>query len=181
MKIKEVVVEGIWDTIKGYAKSGSAGAKAAQAQARGQKDLNLFLDKVFQKWNEYTASTGDKDIVNWTKRFFKTDKINYMPGAEDPASQRNFLQKALQDYKRGAFTQVPLDKETKTQGGAPAGIPGFTVVNTDPIMIRYRKNDYALNSQGEWYPMGKGSRAPLVKDSDPTLEKLLDKVANFKS
>lgn len=62
----------------------------------------------------------------------------------------------------------------------PVSIPGFTVIDQDPMVVRYQGKDYALNNQGEWYSMSaRGARPPLVKDSNPTLEKMLDKVAGF--
>ena len=62
----------------------------------------------------------------------------------------------------------------------PVNVPGFTVINQEPIVIKYQSKDYALNNEGEWYPMSaRGARPPLVKDTNPTLEKMLDKVAGF--
>ena len=166
MKMKEVVVEGIWDTIKGYAQSGSAGAKAAQAQARGQKDLDLFVNKVFQKWNEYTASTGDTDIVSWTNRFFKTNKINYMPGANDPASQRNFLKKALQDYKTGKF-QTP----TKTDNSTPGAPSDVELVSDDPYVT--------LKMQGTLYSHpGGGTEGWVVTKTGRKVNKFMQAMLN---
>lgn len=62
----------------------------------------------------------------------------------------------------------------------PIAVPGFTIIQQDPIVVQYKKNDYALDQHGEWYKMGaKGTKAPLLKDIDPTLEKTLDRVAGF--
>ena len=74
------------------------------------------------------------------------------------------------------------DQPTSKQADVmPIKVPGFEIVNPDPIMVKYRNADYAINDQGEWYKMGtRGTKAPIVKDVDPTLEKMLDKVAGFR-
>ena len=48
------------------------------------------------------------------------------------------------------------------------------MVSQDPMMIRYQKNDYTLDNNGEW--IRRGTTKP-VKDFDPTLEKLLDRAS----
>lgn len=70
MKINEILNEGIFDTLKGLATGGIAGAQAASAQAQGQKEIQQFANAAFQKWNQYTGSTGDTNVVNWATKFF---------------------------------------------------------------------------------------------------------------
>ena len=148
MKIKELVQEGIWDNIKGYAQGGKAGAQAAQQQAAGAKDLNQFVDIVFRKWNEYAAQTGRNtpdDALAWANKFFKTNKITYKPGDAKPASIKLFLTKATQDYKAGTFT-APTKTDQKTPG-----VPGdVELVSDEPYVT--------LKMQGNLYSHGGGGQ-----------------------
>jgi len=95
---------------------------------------------------------------------------------------------AADPYKMKALPGTFAAKPKPGQPGEPApqptkqptSIPGFAVIDQDPMVVRYQGKDYALNNEGEWYPMSaKGARPPLVKDTNPALEKMLDKVAGF--
>ena len=120
MKIKDIVTEGIWDKIKGYAQTGKTGWQAAAGKEKGQKEFDQYLNIMNRKWNEYQGQTGDDDIVKWASRFFKTNKINIQPGANDPASQRNFLAGVLQMYKQGKLDMAqPAQKTTPEQPDTP--------------------------------------------------------------
>ena len=118
MKIKDIVTEGIWDKIKGYAQTGKTGWQAAAGKEKGQKEFDQYLNIMNRKWNEYQGQTGDDDIVKWASRFFKTNKINIQPGANDPASQRNFLAGVLQMYKKGELDTAPQPPQP-AQGTTP--------------------------------------------------------------
>ena len=180
MKIKELLTEGPLDYVKGFIRGGRPEAQAASQQAQGQKQLDQFADQVFQKWNTYTGETGDKDIVGWARKFFKTPAISYAPGDDKPASAKLFLTRLSQDYKAGKLTPQTQTAKAAVQDGPATNIPGFTIVNDEPIVVRYQKKDYALNTAGDWIAMSaRGTKAPLIKDINPTLEKLLDKAAGY--
>jgi hypothetical protein len=180
MKIKELLTEGPLDYVKGFYKGGRAGAQAASQQAAGQKQLDQFSDQVFQKWNTYTGETGDKDVVGWARKFFKTPTITYAPADDKPASVKLFFTRLSQDYKAGKLRPQQSGSTASPQQGTPTNVPGFTVLDQEPIRIEYKKKDYVLNSQGDWVALSaRGTRAPLIKDINPTLEKLLDKAAGY--
>jgi hypothetical protein len=192
MKINEIVNEGFLDnlkkqaaTAKGYIQGGRAGAQAAAGQAQGKQDIEQFSSAVFQKWNQYTGQTNDTDVETWAKNFFHAPNISYSPADSSPASIKLFLTKVSQDYKAGRLVQQPASSSTAgATTGAPAqpkkpatqtSVPGFIVINKEPITIRYKGKDYGLNKKGEWVDIAaRGTNVPPV---NPTLEKLLDKAA----
>lgn len=185
MKIKELIQEGMLDTVKGYYQGGRAGAQAARAQAQGNKQLEWYADQLFNMWNNYSGQTGDKDVESWAKKFFKVPNVEYAPADQTPASVKQYLTQLSKDYKagklqHGAVSQKPQATVKTMSPKASAGQQGFVVVNQDPILVRYQKKEYGLNQRGEWYQVGsRGTRAPLIKDIDPTLEKMLDKAAGY--
>jgi len=180
MKINELLTEGPLDYVKGFIKGGRPEAQAASQQAQGQKQLDQFADQVFQKWNTYTGETGDKDIVGWARKFFKTPAISYAPADDKPASVKLFFTRLSQDYKAGKLRPQIQTAKSAVQDGPATNVPGFTVLDQEPIRIEYKKKDYVLNSQGDWVALSaRGTRAPLIKDINPTLEKLLDKAAGY--
>jgi|688.fasta_scaffold194058_3 hypothetical protein len=183
MKINEILTEGPLDYLKGLAKTGSlVGAKAASQQAQGQKEINQFANAVFQKWNNYTGQTGDKDIAAWAEKFFGVNNISIVPGDDTAASAKLFLTKVSQDYKAGKLIKgdPSVARKKEVNVGVATRVPGFAIVSKEPIVIRYQKKDYALNNKGEWTAIStRGTKTPLLKDINPTLEKLLDKAAGF--
>jgi hypothetical protein len=178
MKINEILTEGLWDYAKGFVKGGRAGAQAAAGQAQGQKEMDQFTNAVFQKWNQYTGQTKDTDVETWAKKFFHAPNLTYSPADSSAASVKLFLNKLSQDYKAGRLIQQPATPSSArdvAKNGPAAGLPGFTVVNKEPITIRYKGKDYGLNKKGEWVDIAaRGTNVPPVS---PTLEKLLDKAA----
>lgn len=78
---------------------------------------------------------------------------------------------------------APIATDSPQQSSDPLELPkvvGFTVMDHDPIRIEYKGVDYTLNNDSEWVTMsGKGTQKPLVKDTNPTLERLLDRAAGF--
>jgi hypothetical protein len=185
MKIKELLTEGPLDYVKGFIKGGRPEAQAASQQAQGQKQLQWYADQVFKMWNTYSGQTGDTDVETWAKNFFKAPNVSYAPADEKPASIKNYLTQLSRDYKAGNLQQGTVQPKVQSpvktlSPKATASQQGFTVVNREPIIVRYLKKDYGLNGRGEWYQLGsRGSKAPLIKDVDPTLEKMLDKAAEL--
>ena len=169
MKIKELVQESIWDTMKGYAQGGKTGAQAAQQQAAGQKELTQFVDIVFRKWNEYAAQTGRKtadDALAWANKFYKTDKITYKPGDDKPASIKLFLTKATQDYKAGTFN-VP-SKTAQNTSGAPGDVE---LVSDDPYVT--------LKMQGTLYSHpGGGAEGWVITKTGRKVNKFMQAMLN---
>jgi len=103
------------------------------------------------------------------------------PGAIDKFSQLNTLRKNTNPLT----TTTPAEPVTTPQSSVSsvselpqAKVSGFEVLDQDPIRIRYNKAEYTLNNNAEWIQMGtKGTKQPLIKDINPTLEKLLDRAA----
>lgn len=203
MKINEILEEGILDTIKqvgagikGLAQTKSlSGARAYRKQAMGMQLTQELVRKAFDDWNIYRGKTGQIDIIPWAKEYFENPNIAIQPGnINNAADVKKFILALVQDYERrqqndidNLPTSSAQSPTTSKSSAARAGtvipnvsVPGFTIINREPIVVRYQKKDYSLNSQGEWQLMTpRGTRAPLIKDSNPTLEKLLDKAAGL--
>ena len=203
MKINEILEEGIVDTIrqvgsgiKGLMQTKSlSGARAYSKQALGMQLTQELVRKAFDDWNIYKGKTGQTDIIPWAGEYFENPNIAIQPGnINNPADVKKFILALVQDYERKQQNDVDNLHNTPTQSKVSStptasrdgtitpniNVPGFTIVNREPIVVRYQKKDYSLNSQGEWQSMTpRGIRAPLIKDSNPTLEKLLDKVAGL--
>jgi hypothetical protein len=197
MKINEIVTEGIWDSIKQigagakglYQTKSLAGARDASQQATGLQQMHNYVRKAQQDWNVYRGKTGHTDILSWAKNYFDNPNINIQPeNINSSADVQKFLTGLVQDYEsREIYGKEPMDQQPQKTNPSPGkvvpnlNVPGFTVVNKEPIVVRYQKKDYALNNRGEWQLLTpRGTKAPLIKDTNPTLEKLLDKAAGLK-
>lgn len=187
MKINEVITEGALDYIKGLAKTGSlTGAKSASQQAAGNNILKKTADAVLQKWNTYSGQTKDTDVQAWAKNFFKNPALPVLTD-KTPNGIKEYLTQAIRDYKisqtAGKPSVAPVQNKTPTQQAQVLPkIPGFDIIQHDPILVRYKKNDYTLDNNGEWIPfLSKGKNVQLIKDTYPALEKTLDKVAGYTS
>jgi hypothetical protein len=174
MKIKEVMVEGLWDYAKGLVKTKSlAGAQAANQQAQAQKAIQPFIKGVIAKWNEYAGQTGvsnAKTAVEWAQGLFKHDLANITPPANDtPAEINKFLTAAAQAYKVGTVK--------------PAGAAGYVsplgiklIQSTDPVTLLYKNRNFMLNDTGHWAIDGKSNAASVAS---PTLAAEMEKVAKI--
>ena len=59
-----------------------------------------------------------------------------------------------------APTQTPAPAPAPTQSSAPSTLAqGVSIVNDEPIVIRYKNSDFGLNDRGEWALMKRPDRA----------------------
>lgn len=188
MKTKEIVQEGIFDVVKGFVKGGRAGATAAQAQAKGAKDIEDLTNRIFQKWNEYYAKTKDNNLLSYTNRAFNTNlAIAPDPRTKSPA--------AIKDWFREVWGMKLADKLPAPTAGQPpvavspnAGAPsttgtaqpaplrvgtrtpsGTTLIKVEPLTLQRGKIMYMRGGpKGEWTRWG--SNKPLT----PIEQRFLD-------
>lgn len=168
MKIKDILTEGPLDFLR--KKFGIQ--KTDPKVEKGLELLRWYQNEIYNSWKKYSNKTGDTDIKSWAEKFFK-DTFDIEPLGDSTSEQKEYLSKLLKTHllDRGSKSKIDV---------RPQDISGFEVISQEPIVIRYNKKDYALTKDGEWQKVGaRGAMAPLVKDTDPSLEKLLDKVAGF--
>lgn len=191
MKINEILVEaGFLSKLGQGIKAGVAGYKQSQALRKNTEELSQATDDALKSYNKflanYTASgkTINPTVVStWMAQYLGT-KPKGKPANVGIEEIRSWVNRELGSYfsakQLGTTpgTKTTAKQKSKTPPAQPTQISGFEVIVQDPIMIRYNKNDYVLDQNGEWVPMSaKGTKKPLVKDYNPTLEKLLDRVA----
>lgn len=186
MKIKDIVVEGFWSglgkglgavgkgVMQGAADAVVPGAvddlskkyRQASAAKKGQKGASK-PGNILYKGQEYQWWGGQWGMVNPA-----TGKA--VPAPKELQKQLNFMstRKGPADYKKATTGQQA------PQAAAAPTVQGFKVLDQDPIRIAYKKKEYGLNAQGEWVDLDtRGTKVPLVKDYNPTLEKLLDRAS----
>lgn len=189
MKTKEIVQEGIFDVVKGFVKGGRAGATAAQAQAKGAKDIEDLTNRIFQKWNEYYAKTKDNNLLSYTNRAFNTNlDIAPDPRTKSPAAIKDYFrevwQMKLADKLPPAAagqsltgTAQPAPTAPSTTGTAqPAPLrvgtrtpSGTTLIKVEPLTLQRGKIMYMRGGpKGEWTRWG--SNKPLT----PIEQRFLD-------
>ena len=193
MKINEVIQEGIINTVKGFIPG-----TAARAVKKSTKQQNTVISNVvknlLQQWGVVQANLQKSNqtptpqqVAQWFEKFAGT-QVSSAPANTDASTISNWLTQEVSSYlaskQLGTPEQTPPTQPTPAQTApaqtapATAGVPGFEVISQEPVVVRYKKVDYSLNDEGEWIVMGaKGKLAPLIKDSNPTLEKLLDRAA----
>jgi hypothetical protein len=184
MKIKDIVLEGFWKNVGAMGKGIAQGVadvvapgavddlsksfRQANAAKKGQKGASK-PGNVLYKGNEYQWLGGQWGLVNPA-----TGKA--VPAPKELQKQLNFMstRKSPADYQKAATSQ-----QTQQAPATPT-VQGFKVLDQDPIRIAYKKKEYGLNAQGEWVDLDtRGTKVPLVKEYNPTLEKLLDRAAGM--
>lgn len=198
MKIKEVLVEGPFDYVKGLFKTGSvAGAKAASQQAAGDKYVKDVAKNVIGKWNDYYGRTGDTNIAGWATNFFNRNVgIVNSPDVTDANDVNDYLLTLVKAYEAGQLPNIKSQAEpTQTsqasqpapsigatgKRGAGRPMPYRSPLNitirqaTDPIIVNYNGKPYMLNNRGEWSIDGKDSVAaqasgPVQAEIDKVLQ-----------
>lgn len=195
MKIKELVVEGIWDYAKGLVSTGSlAGAQAASQQAAGERDIKNFTNQVFQKWNQYTGQTRDTDVVGWANKFFKRDVTSIgRPATNSAVDVKTYLTKVSQAYKAGALpankSLAPTTTTSTTSTSPEAEKPAMPlsrinkalagravkVLSRMPLRIQFSGQNYTVDTaKGTVVNMKDTHTGQPATTSAQTKEYLLD-------
>lgn len=141
MKINEILHEGILDYAKGLLKTGSlTGASAASAQAQGQKELQQFANAAFQKWNQYTGSTGDTNVVGWATKFFNGN-VSDITAPKDASANtvKKYITDVAKAYKAGQLPSLTSREKKAAAIDQRQQVQQTSTGDSASMVGRYRK------------------------------------------
>jgi len=158
---------GLWDQIKQGAnklQAGIAGAKAgytgSQAQQVGQAEAEEIGSMYFKKWNSAigqnpalnTAANLQAFMQNSTKK--SGIKVPPPPAGElNPAVTSKYIIDVIGKSFAATDLGLPSERQNDTapqQPEGPALSPGVSVTSEEPMVLKYKGQDYAVNDQGQW-------------------------------
>jgi hypothetical protein len=188
VKIDEVMInEGVFDKLA----AGVAGAKAAY-QAGGQRregeaKQKELADTFIQDWNEAIAQDPASATPEFLKQFMHNSTrqsgitVPEPPSTINSASAAAYITKVIGQAMAarrlraniGGGNQTTADTPTPAAKAAekPTLTPGFTMVDDDPVVLKYKNQDYVRNDKGQWAPMLQPTK-PIV---DSAVAKMFDK------
>lgn len=185
MKIDEVMInEGVFDKLA----AGVAGAKSAyqagEQERAGSAEQKKVAAEFIKRWNGAIAQDPSANTPENLKQFMAQTtsgsgiEIPEPPAQLNPASTATFITqvigKSLAARTMGtaqakqATTSTPASAEKSAK---PTLTPGFTMVDDDPVTIKYKNQDFIRNDKGQWAPMLQPTK-PIV---DSAISKMFDK------
>jgi hypothetical protein len=191
VKIDEVLVrevnEGVFDKLA----AGVAGAKAAyQAggqQRAGAEEQKQVAAEIIRRWNGAVAQDPNSNTPENLKQFMTNMtsgsgiEVPEPPAQLNAASAANFITqvtgKSLAARTMGLATAKQTTAATPTAATAaqpaekPTLTPGFTMVDDDPVTLKYKNQDFIRNDKGQWAPM----LQPTKPITDSAIAKMFDK------
>ena len=183
MKIDEVMInEGVFDKLA----AGVAGAKAAyragDQQRAGTAEQKKVADELLRRWNAAIAQDPDSNTPENLKQFLfnltrqSGIEIPDAPAQLNPAATAGFITKVVGQALAASTIGKTPQAATTNQPAAKAAekptlTPGFTMVDDDPVVLKYKNQDYVRNDKGQWAPMLQPTK-PIV---DSAVAKMFDK------
>lgn len=183
MKIDEVTInEGVFDKLA----AGVAGAKAAyragDQQRAGTAEQKKVADELLRRWNAAIAQDPDSNTPENLKQFLfnltrqSGIEIPDAPAQLNPAATAGFITKVVGQALAASTIGKTPQAATTNQPAAKAAekptlTPGFTMVDDDPVVLKYKNQDYVRNDKGQWAPMLQPTK-PIV---DSAVAKMFDK------
>jgi len=183
VKIDEVMInEGVFDKLA----AGVAGAKAAyragDQQRAGTAEQKKVADELLRRWNAAIAQDPDSNTPENLKQFLfnltrqSGIEIPDAPAQLNPAATAGFITKVVGQALAASTIGKTPQAATTNQPAAKAAekptlTPGFTMVDDDPVVLKYKNQDYVRNDKGQWAPMLQPTK-PIV---DSAVAKMFDK------
>lgn len=180
--------EGVFDKLA----AGVAGAKAAY-QAGGQQRAGQAMQKEIagewiEQWNKAIGQDPEAATPENLKAFMHMRTRQSQITVPEPPPQMTAAAAAAYITKVTGMAlaagkigpKVDADTAQATQGATadqktapekPTLTPGFTMVDDDPVTLKYKNQDYVRNDKGQWAPMLQPTK-PIV---DSAVAKVFDK------
>ena len=200
MKIKEVMVEGLWGNFK-----------ANRQQAAGRKQAQQIASEVAREWNQYYGQSRDTNIARWASQHFNNSDVSQfpVPAVNNSSAVIEYFADLVAAYQAGRLSKAgrapapeapaqntppeaqpiqpvqpaatigALGKRATKQPAQPQAYQSPLNItirqSTDPIIVDYNGAPYMLNNRGEWAKDGKdtaGSQAsgPVQAEIDKVLQ-----------
>jgi len=169
MKVNDLTNEGIkdlWQKAQSKIQGWQAGRQAAQSASELDRDAkDIMKQTLFPAWNKFLISQPGYQnltsvqlndlIVNWINNRWK-DRVTTsnipnptIQNAKDTRGMYDYLLQRTREY----LTASPGMKSAAPPPPAapkPTLAPDTKIVNLDPIIIRYRNQDFSLDDTGNW-------------------------------
>lgn len=177
-----MINEGVFDKLA----AGVAGAKAAyragDQQRAGTAEQKKVADELLRRWNAAIAQDPDSNTPENLKQFLfnltrqSGIEIPDAPAQLNPAATAGFITKVVGQALAASTIGKTPQAATTNQPAAKAAekptlTPGFTMVDDDPVVLKYKNQDYVRNDKGQWAPMLQPTK-PIV---DSAVAKMFDK------
>jgi hypothetical protein len=185
VKIDEVLInEGIFDKLAAGVAGAKAGVQAGAEQRAGSEEQKKVAAELIRRWNGAIAQDPASNTPENLKQFLfnltrsSGIEIPNPPAQLNPATTTSFITqvvgKALAAGTIGQSQQAAT-AATADQSAKPAEKPtlttGFTMVDDDPVTLKYKNQDFVRNDKGQWAPM----LQPNKPITDSSVAKIFDK------
>lgn len=181
MKVNEIINEGpLWDKMKGVARGVQGavqGYQTSKTNRTASEPILAAAKQVAADWAKQKAQLAaggvQPTLANFAQFMQPRTPTVAAPTAADFANPAAYIQKSVAQHFANRSNNVTAPAVTTqaspTQPAATTLSPGFTVVSSSPIVLRYRKRDYALNDRDQWVQL------PGNRPVNPTMASLLNK------
>lgn len=185
--------EGALDQLKAGLAGAKAGFQSGADQRQGTAQQQEVAREFINRWNQAVAQDPNIATPEALQQFMQNStrksgiKVPPAPAAINDASVAQYITKVigqsmaarrlgLQPAEEPATdatgAEVPADaKAADAKAERPELTPGFTMVDDDPVTIKYKKQDFARNDQGYWAPLS----TPNKPVTDSATTKMFDK------
>lgn len=191
MKINEIELqEGVFDKLSAGLAGAKAGLQAGADERQGTAQQQEVAREFINRWNQAVAQDPNIATPDSLKQFMHSSTRSSGITVPEPpttinnasvaqyitkvigqsmAARRLGLKPAEQPATDATGSEVPAD--AKAAPATPELTPGFTMVDDDPVTIKYKKQDYARNDEGYWAPLS----TPTKPITDSATSKMFDK------
>ena len=170
--------------VKGFVQGGGTGAKAgwtAQGAANAQtKKINNVANSALQRLSQYSATLSasgkqlDPQTASQWFASFSGSAPETAPQDVSPTALTAWLRKEVGAYmakKAGgqsvkpaqpAQAKQPTDTPAQTKQPATSTPAGVQIVSPEPLVLKYRNNEFARGDSGQWVYFG--SKKPVTPE-----------------
>lgn len=180
-----------WNTLKAGIAGAKAGYTSSVEQRAGQEKLKAVAATFIKDWSEAIAQDPSANTPDLLKQFMHNSTRKSGITVPEPPQTLNdvntaqyitqVIGQALAASRIGPKadidSEVPQDQEAEKSAAdkpvpeKPDLSPGFSMLDDDPVTIRYKNKDFARNDRGQWAPVLTPNK-PIV---DSAVIKLFDK------
>lgn len=192
MKINEIELqEGVFDKLGAGLAGAKAGLQAGADERQGTAQQQEVAREFINRWNQAVAQDPNIATPDSLKQFMHSSTrasgitIPEPPATINNASVAQYITKVIgqsmaarrlglkpaEQPGAAAPVDATAPADAKAAPATPELTPGFTMVDNDPVTIKYKKQDYARNDEGYWAPLS----TPTKPITDSATAKMFDK------
>jgi hypothetical protein len=150
---------GILDKLKAGVAGWKAGAEASKAQRAGKERAQEIAAEFIQRWNKAIAQNPAANTPAQLQAYMTKStqgsgiKVPTPPAELNDVTTAKYINDAIAQSLSARALGAPAGAEAEPaeqQPTGPALAPGVAVTSENPLVLKYKGQDYAVNDQGQW-------------------------------